>query len=101
MNQSTMKHTSNLCFAAAMVWAVSVSVSEAQYSKEYNPWPVVGADTMSMPFLGGINDLPAGKHGYFTVELEQGDYAFIAEMPDPQAAGFVLPFSVKAGPQGL
>ena len=45
-------------------------------------------------FLGGINDLPAGTHGYFTVQLEPGDYAFIAEMPDPQASGFVLPFSI-------
>lgn len=47
-------------------------------------------------FLGGINDLPAGKHGYFTVDLQPGDYAFIAEIPDPQAAGFVLPFAVSA-----
>lgn len=52
-------------------------------------------DPAPVQFLGGINDLPAGKHGYFTVELEAGDYAFVAEMPDPLAAGFVLPFSVK------
>jgi hypothetical protein len=52
-------------------------------------------DPAPVQFLGGINDLPAGKHGYFTVELEPGDYAFVAEMPDPLAAGFVLPFSVK------
>jgi len=45
-------------------------------------------------FLGGINDMPAGEHGYFTVSLEPGDYAFIAEMPNPKEAGFVLPFSV-------
>ena len=45
-------------------------------------------------FLGGINDLPAGMHGYFTVDLAPGDYAFIAEIPGPLAAGFVLPFSV-------
>jgi hypothetical protein len=47
-------------------------------------------------FLGGINDLPAGAHGYFTVDLEPGDYAFIAEMPDPEAAGFVMPFAIAA-----
>jgi hypothetical protein len=46
-------------------------------------------------FLGGINDLPAGQHGYFTVDLAPGDYALIAEMPDPQVAGFVLPVTVK------
>jgi hypothetical protein len=51
-------------------------------------------DPSPVAFLGGINDLPAGSHGYFTVNLEPGDYAFIAEMPGPQAAGFVLPFTV-------
>jgi hypothetical protein len=51
-------------------------------------------DPSPVTFLGGINDLPAGSHGYFTVDLEPGDYALIAEMPGPQAAGFVLPFTV-------
>jgi hypothetical protein len=53
-------------------------------------------DPAPVTFLGGINDLPAGSHGYFTVDLEPGDYAFIAEMPGPEAAGFVLPFAVAA-----
>ena len=53
-------------------------------------------DPAPVTFLGGINDLPAGAHGYFTVDLEPGDYAFIAEMPGPEAAGFVLPFGVAA-----
>lgn len=52
-------------------------------------------DPAPVAFLGGINDLPAGSHGYFTVNLEPGDYAFIAEIPDPQATGFVLPFTLK------
>jgi len=51
-------------------------------------------DPAPVTFLGGLNDLPAGAHGYFTVDLAPGDYAFIAEMPDPLSAGFVLPFSV-------
>ena len=53
-------------------------------------------DPGPVTFLGGINDLPAGMHGYFTVDLAPGDYAFIAEIPGPQAAGFVLPFSIAA-----
>jgi hypothetical protein len=52
-------------------------------------------DPAPVEFLGGINDLPAGQTGYFTVDLAPGDYAFIAEMPDPLAAGFVMPFSVR------
>lgn len=46
-------------------------------------------------FHGGINEMPAGEHGYFTVELAPGDYAFIAEVPDPRSHGLYLPFSVE------
>ena len=55
-------------------------------------------DPAPVTFLGGINDLPAGSHGYFTVNLQPGEYAFIAEMPGPKAAGFVLPFTIPATP---
>jgi hypothetical protein len=54
-------------------------------------------DPGPVTFIGGLNDMPAGAHGYFTVDLEPGDYAFIAEMPGPQAAGFVLPVTVGGG----
>ncbi|MCP4979442.1 MAG: hypothetical protein GY935_02980 [Gammaproteobacteria bacterium] len=53
-------------------------------------------DPSPVIFLGGINDMPEGSHGYFTVDLQPGNYAFIAEMPSPQEAGFVLPFTVDA-----
>lgn len=46
-------------------------------------------------FLGGINDMPAGSHGYIHVVLEPGDYALIGETPAPQDQGFTLPFSIK------
>jgi hypothetical protein len=55
-------------------------------------------DPSPVTFLGGVNDLPAGSHGYFTVDLEPGDYALIAEVPQPDASGFVLPFSVAENP---
>ena len=45
-------------------------------------------------FLGGINDMPAGSHGYIHVTLEPGDYALIGETPEPLAQNFALPFSV-------
>ncbi len=53
-------------------------------------------DPSPVTFLGGINDMPEGSHGYFTVDLQPGNYAFIAEVPSPQEAGFVLPFMVEA-----
>jgi len=46
-------------------------------------------------FIGGINDMPAGAHGYFTLDLEPGDYAFVAEIPNPRDANFLLPFTVE------
>lgn len=52
-------------------------------------------DPSPVDFLGGVNDMPAGTHAYFTVDLEPGEYAFIAEVPSPLAAGFTLPFSVN------
>ena len=46
-------------------------------------------------FLGGMNDLPAGETGYFTVDLAPGNYAFIAEVPDPSAKNMLKTFSVS------
>ena len=45
-------------------------------------------------FLGGIQDMAAGGHGYFTVELEPGDYALMAEVPDPLGTGLALTLTV-------
>lgn len=46
-------------------------------------------------FLGGVNDMPAGTTAYFSVDLEPGEYALVAEVPAPQAHGLLLPFTVK------
>lgn len=53
-------------------------------------------DPSPVAFLGGINDMPEGSHAYFTVDLQPGNYAFIAEVPHPQELGLVLPFTVAA-----
>ena len=45
-------------------------------------------------FLGGLNDMPEGSVGYFTVDLSPGDFAFITESSDPIAHGMFLRFSV-------
>lgn len=45
-------------------------------------------------FLGGLNDMPEGSVGYFTVDLSPGDYAFITESPDSINRGLVLRFSI-------
>lgn len=70
--------------------------SDRQAASDWVDWRKPhGLETPTpVEFLGGLNDLPAGKHGYFSVNLEPGDYAFIGEQPDPQATGFILPVSV-------
>jgi len=45
-------------------------------------------------FLGGVNDMPAGTTTYFSVDLEPGDYAFVAEVPAPHEHGLLLRFAV-------
>lgn len=45
-------------------------------------------------FVGGIHDMPQGATGYFTLELEPGEYGITAEIPDAQAKGFFQRFSV-------
>lgn len=50
-----------------------------------------------LEFLGGTNEMPEGTTGYFTVSLEPGDYAWIAEVPEPSEKGMLVPFSVPEG----
>jgi hypothetical protein len=51
-------------------------------------------DPSPVIFLGGLNDMPQGTHGFFTVDLEAGDYAFISEVPAPREMGLFLPFTI-------
>lgn len=46
-------------------------------------------------FVGGLNEMPAGSHGYFTVNLEPGRYALVSEVPGIQAKGLLRTFMVK------
>lgn len=73
-----------------------VSAGDAQMANDWMDWRKThGLETPApVHFMGGINDLPAGTHGYFTVDLQPGNYQFIGEQPDPKATGFVLPVTV-------
>lgn len=46
-------------------------------------------------FLGGVNDCPAGSLGFFEVNLEPGNYAFISEVPGTMAKGMLKTFTVS------
>jgi hypothetical protein len=47
-------------------------------------------------FLGGLEEMPAGETGYFTVTLEPGRYAWIAEVPHSDKKGMLKTFTVSA-----
>lgn len=65
-------------------------------ASEWMDWrKPMGLQTPSpVTFLGGLNDMPEGSTGYFTVEFSPGDYAFITESPDPINQGLFLRFSI-------
>lgn len=48
-----------------------------------------------LEFAGGINEMPAGEIGYFSVTLEPGLYAWIAEVPDAASKGMLRTFIVE------
>jgi len=47
-------------------------------------------------FLGGVEEMPAGSIGYFTVELTPGEYAWISEVTAPDRKGMLKTFRVGA-----
>ncbi len=46
-------------------------------------------------FLGGVNEMPAGSTGYFTVTLEPGNYVMISEVPNPLSKNMMITFEVS------
>ena len=46
-------------------------------------------------FMGGVNDLPAGRTGYFTAVFEPGTYALIAEVPKSLSKKMLKTFEVS------
>ena len=48
-----------------------------------------------LTFLGGVNDMPAGRTGYFTVQLDPGSYVLISEVPNPTSKGLLRTFEIK------
>ena len=47
-----------------------------------NPAGLIEPAPDGVTFLGGVNDMPAGHHGYFVATLEPGKYALVSEVPD-------------------
>ena len=47
-------------------------------------------------FIGGANDMPEGSTTYIHVNLEPGDYAWIAEVPNPAEKDMLKTFTVSS-----
>lgn len=48
-------------------------------------------------FLGGVQTMTEGSHGYFHVTLEPGRYAWVSEIPDPHSNQMLEVFNVPRG----
>jgi hypothetical protein len=46
-------------------------------------------------FLGGMNNLPSGKHGYFDADLSPGNYVLISEVPHANEKNMMYKFTIK------
>lgn len=49
-------------------------------------------------WLGGVQDIqpPLPETAYFHVQLKPGEYAWVAELPDPKSRGFLKTFTVPS-----
>jgi len=46
-------------------------------------------------FLGGMQEMPAGNSGYFTADLNEGNYAFISEIPEASKHKMLKEFKIN------
>lgn len=51
-------------------------------------------EPQGLQFLGGVEDLPAGKTGYFEATLEKGNYVLISEIPNAVERNMIKRFTV-------
>ncbi|MCX2746037.1 hypothetical protein OO013_19310 [Mangrovivirga sp. M17] len=77
-----------------------VKYEEGEEIAEINSWmnwiDITGLETPSPgKWIGGTQDMPAGKKGYFKVNLKPGKYAFVAEVPDPLSKNMLKVFEIE------
>lgn len=78
-----------------------VRLTEEANLEELNSWMNWAAPASfttpapkGVQFLGGTQEMPAGRTSYFTATLRPGNYAFIAEVPDPMSKNMLKTFRV-------
>ncbi len=59
-------------------------------------FPINGQQTPAPAhFVGGIHDMPEGSTAYFKVELGEGEYGIVAEVPNAREIGLFKTFTVS------
>lgn len=83
-------------FVGHDVHVVRMDDAEPDAVIDWMNWTVPGAFETPAPaeFVGGLNEMPAGTTGYFSVNLEPDNYALVAEIPDADESGHFLEFEV-------
>jgi hypothetical protein len=60
-----------------------------------NPKGLIDPAPENITFIGGVQEMAAGKSGYFNANLKPGKYALISEVPDTREKGLYKEFEVK------
>ena len=68
----------------------------AQWMDWRHPDGLVNRAPAGARFIGGVMEMSAAATGYLHVDLEPGDYAWIAEVPDPAEHGMLRTFTISA-----
>lgn len=66
----------------------------AQWMDWRHPEGLVNRAPAGAHFVGGVMEMSAGASGYLHADLAPGDYAWIAEVPDPAEHGMLKTFRI-------
>ena len=66
-----------------------------QWMNWVDPKGLIEPAPNGITFLGGVNDMPAGHKGYFTIKLEPGQYALISEVPNALSKNLLKTFVIS------
>jgi hypothetical protein len=65
-----------------------------QWMNWADPKGLIEPAPIGVNFIGGVNNMPAGGKGYFTVNLEPGNYVLISEVPNALSKNMLKTFEV-------
>ncbi|MDZ7806670.1 MAG: hypothetical protein U5K71_06110 [Gracilimonas sp.] len=73
----------------------SLLQSVGEWMNWTTPFGLTAKAPAGAKFVGGVMEMTEGQSGYMHLDLEPGDYAWIAEVPDPADKGMLKTFTVS------